>query len=137
MSDWLERELANEMSPEAAPGMLKIRLGLASPKPWEFHREALAVGFAVVMIIGGGYAASRTASLDVRQLAVRELSRPASRTPGAGAKLMRCDNGTGIALQANAAGKATILLAHSGSTWEGPHAMTVAPEAGCHHCHSL
>ena len=73
MSDWLERELARGLAPVAAPEILKIRLGFAPARRWEFPRVALAVAAAVVMIIGGGYAASRTAALDSRELAAREL----------------------------------------------------------------
>jgi hypothetical protein len=73
MSDWLVRELARGLAPVAAPEVLKIRLGLAPAQRWEFPRVALAVAAAVVMIIGGGYAASRTAELDSRELAAREL----------------------------------------------------------------
>jgi hypothetical protein len=73
MSDWLERELARGLAPVAAPDVLKIRLGFAPARRWEFPRVALAVAAAVVMIIGGGYAASRTAALDSRELAAREL----------------------------------------------------------------
>ena len=65
--DWLERQLARELAPVAAPDTLGIRLGFSPPKRWEFPRVALAVAAAVVMIIGGGYAASRTAALDLRQ----------------------------------------------------------------------
>jgi hypothetical protein len=73
MSDWLERELARGLAPVAAPDVLKIRLGFAPARRWEFPRVALALAAAVVMIIGGGYAASRTAALDSRELAAREL----------------------------------------------------------------
>jgi hypothetical protein len=73
MSDWLERELARGLAPMAAPDVLKIRLGFAPAARWEFPRMALALAAAVVMMIGGGYAASRTAALDSREFAAREL----------------------------------------------------------------
>jgi hypothetical protein len=140
MSDWPEEELARELAlalaPVAAPRMLRIRLGFAPVKRWEFPRAALAVAAAVVMIIGGGYAASRTAALDLRRQAGADVPlRTAAGVPSAGARLLRCDGGAGMPLQVNA-GKATVLLAHSG--FERPaHTPAAAPEAGCHLCHSL
>jgi hypothetical protein len=168
MSDWPEQELARELArglaPVAAPDTLGIRLGFAPAKRWEFPRVALAVAAAVVTIIAGGYAASRTAALDLRQLAARELHgaqtvefastdpvaiaawarreagldgplRPAEGVHLTGARLLRCDGGAAIPLQLNA-GKATVLLAHSGLEMPA-HNLVAAPEAGCHLCHSL
>src|ERR1017187_1240432 len=60
MSNWLERELGRELTREAAPDALGIRLGFAPVKCWEVPRLALAVAAAVVLVIGGSYAASRT-----------------------------------------------------------------------------
>jgi len=140
MSDWPEEELARELAraltPVAAPRILRIRLGFAPAKRWEFPRVALAVAAAVVMIIGGGYAASRTATLDPHRQAGADVARrPTEGVPPAGARLLRCDGGAGMPSQVNA-GKPTVLLAHSGS--ERPdHALAPASEAGCHLCHSL
>jgi hypothetical protein len=130
MSEWLERELARELAPVAAPGGLGTRLGFAPAKRWEFPRLALAVAAAVVLIIGGSYAASRTEALDLRWAAGVAI-RPAE----GGAGLLRCDGGAGIPLQVNA-DKAIVLVAHSGV--ERPaHTLAMAPEADCHFCHSL
>ena len=167
MSDWLERELARELAPVAAPGILGVRLGFAPAERREFPRALLAVAAAVVLVIVGGYAAGRTAALDLRQLAARELrgartaefaaTHPAAvaarlrrefpplaeGVPPAGARLLRCDGGAGVRVQVNA-GRATVLLAHAGSAFEGNptfevggNALAGAPEAGCHFCHSL
>ena len=132
MSDWLERELARGLAPVAAPDALRVRLGLAQAKPWVFPRVALAVAASVVLIIGAGYAASRTASLDLRQIEARELRISQSGELGS---LARCDGGGTMPLRMNA-GKATILLAHTSS--ETPaHRLAATNEAGCHVCHSL
>ena len=132
MSDWLERELARGLAPVAAPEALRIRLGLAQAKPWVFPRVALAVAAAVVLIIGAGYAAGRTAALDLRQTEVRELRF----TPSGELKsLARCDGGGSIPLRMSA-GKATILLAHTGSEIPA-HRLAATSEAGCGLCHSL
>jgi hypothetical protein len=136
MSDWLERELARGLAPVTAPRTLRIRLGFAPAERWEFPRAALALAAAVVMIIGGGYAASRTAALDLRRQAAADVPLPpAEGVPPAGTRLLRCDGAAGMPSQI-IAGKATVLLAHSG--FERP-AHTAAPttEAGCHQCHSL
>ena len=165
MSDWLERELARELAPVAAPGILGVRLGFAPAERREFPRALLAVAAAVVLVIVGGYAAGRTAALDLRQLAARELrgartaefaaTHPAAvaarlrrefpplaeGVPSAGTRLVRCDGGADIRVPA---GRAMVLLAHAGSAIEGnptfevgSTALAVAPEAGCHLCHSL
>ena len=153
MSDWLERELARGLAPVAAPRRLGIRLGFAPAKRWEFPRLAVAVAAAVVIILGGGYTASRTAALDLHQVAASEvpgLETGSSNTPvvsaawlrrevgvyapqpsADGARLARCDRGAGI--HRLNAGKATILLAHAGSTVT----LAAIPDAGCHQCHSL
>src|ERR1035437_11191434 len=111
MSDWPERELARELArqlarelaPVAAPHILGIRLGFAPAKPWEFPRTALAVAAAVVMIIGGGYAAGRTAAFDLRRQAGANLPlRPPEDVRPAGARLLRCDGGGGRALPGKA-----------------------------------
>ena len=130
MSDWLERELARGLAPVAAPEALGVRLGLAPANPWVFPRVALAVAASVVLIIGAGYAASRTASLDLRQIEAREL-----RQSGELGSLARCDAGGAMPLRMTS-GKATILLAHISS--ETPaHSLAATNEAGCHLCHSL
>jgi hypothetical protein len=129
MSDWLERELSRGLAPVAAPQALRIRLGLAPAKRWVFPRVAVAVAAAVVLIIGGGYAASRTAALDLRQVEARELRSTTSEN------LARCDAGPSIPLQMNS-GKATILLAHTVSEMPA-HTLATTNEAGCHLCHSL
>jgi len=132
MSDWLERELARGLTPVAAPEALRIRLGLAPAQPWVFPRVALAVAAAVVLIIGAGYAAGRTAALDLRQVEARELRFTPS---GQLETLARCDSGSTIPLRMTA-GKATILLAHTGSDIPA-HRLAASSEAGCGLCHSL
>ncbi len=136
MSDWLERELAREMAPVEAPEALGTRLGLTAGKRSPFQGLGLAVAAAVVLVIGGSFAASRTEALDLRQAAGVNVS-PRS-TEGmdlTGARLLRCDGGGGMPLRVKA-GEATLLLAHSGL--ERPaHTRAVGPEADCHFCHSL
>jgi hypothetical protein len=134
MSDWLERELGRELAPVAAPEALGARLGFAPAKRWEVPRLALAVAAAVVLVIGGSYAASRTEALDLRRAAGVSI-RPAEGEQGSGARLVRCDGGAGMTLHVNA-DKATVLLAHSGFE-RSAHTLAAAPEADCHHCHSL
>jgi hypothetical protein len=134
MSDWLERELASGLAPVRAPEALGTRLGFAPRKHWEVPRLALAVAAAVVLVIGGSYAASRTEALDLRRTAGVSI-RPAEGETGSGARLLRCDGGAGMTLQVNA-DRATVLLAHSGFE-RSAHTMAAAPEAGCHFCHSL
>jgi hypothetical protein len=133
MSDWLERELARELAPVGAPEALGIRLGFAPAKRWEATRLALAVA-AVVLVIGGSYAASRTEALDLRWTAGVGV-RPAQGEQGTGARLVRCDGGAGMPLLVNA-DKATVLLAHSGFE-RSAHSLAAAPEADCHFCHRL
>ena len=129
MSDWLERELARDLAPVAAPPLLAIRLGLAPAKRWEFPRMALAVAAAVVLVIGGAYAASRTDALDLRREAGLDVA--AEGAP------VRCDRGSGLPLRVTAP-KATVLLAHAGSAGEIPgRAPSATTEAGCHLCHAL
>jgi hypothetical protein len=134
MSDWLERELASGLAPVAAPEALGTRLGFAPAKRWEVPRLALAVAAAVVLVIGGSYAASRTEALDLR-LAAGVSIRPAEGEQGTGTRLVRCDGGAGRPLQVNA-DRATVLLAHSGLE-RSAHTLAAAPEADCHFCHSL
>ena len=97
MSDWLERELSRALAPVTAPEALRIRLGLAPARRWEFPRMALAVAAAVVVIMAGGYAAGRTATaLDLR-LEARSMSVAVSTVPqSAGARLLRCDGGAAM-----------------------------------------
>src|ERR1035441_7697886 len=57
MSDWPERELGRELARVSAPEALGTRLGFTRAKRWEFPRLALAVAAAVVLVIGGSYAA--------------------------------------------------------------------------------
>ena len=134
MSDWLERELASGLAPVGAPEALGTRLGFATAKRWEVPRLALAVAATVVLVIGGSYAASRTEALDLRRAAGVSI-RPAAGEQGSGARLVRCDGGAGMTYQVNA-DQATVLLAHSGSE-RSAHTPGAAPEADCHHCHSL
>ena len=133
MSDWLERELASGLAPVKAPEALGTRLGFTTAKRWEVPRLALAVAAAVVLVIGGSYAASRTEALDLR-LAAGVSIRPEGEQ-GSGTRLVRCDGGAGMPLQVNA-DKATVLLAHSGFEWTA-HTPAAAPEADCHSCHTL
>ena len=134
MSDWLERELGRELVRVPAPDALGTRLGFTRAKRWELPRLALAVAAAVVLVIGGSYAASRTEALDLRRAADVAI-RPAEGEPGSGARLLRCDGGAGTALHVNA-DQATVLLAHSGSE-RSAHTPAASPEADCHRCHSL
>ena len=134
MSDWLERELGRELAPVAAPEALGTHLGFAAVKRWAVPRLALAVAVAVVLVIGGSYAASRTEALELRRVAGVGV-RPAEGEPLTGARLLRCDGGAGLPLRVNA-DKATVLLAHSGFE-RSAHTLAVAPEADCHFCHSL
>lgn len=148
MSDWLERELTRGLPPLTAPDALKIRLGLAPAPRRELPRGVLAVAAAVVMIIGGGYAAGRSSALDLRQNSARSLRfpknvelvafNPASpHAPGQPWPL-RCDGGASASLSASSPlsiGNATVWLAHSASE---PHSQALSNlDAGCHQCHSL
>jgi hypothetical protein len=136
MSDWLERELSRTLAPVSAPDALRIRLGLAPANHREFPRMMLAVATAVLVIIGGGYAASQTAALDLRRESVVEVGlRPAEAGEQAGARLLRCDGGAAMPAQLSN-GDAIVLLAHSSSDIPAHH-LSAAPEAGCHLCHSL
>jgi hypothetical protein len=149
MSEWLERELARELAPVEAPGMLGVRLGLAQARRWECPRAALAVAAAVVLAIGGGYAGGRMAGLDPGQLAARgvrgtETIEFASTDPVAVAAWLRREAGVEVPLPAGAgvrvtgarvirrhgervpaitlqvnAGTATVVVAHAGSAAEG------------------
>src|ERR1039457_4397195 len=151
MSDWLERELARELAPVAAPGILGVRLGFAPATRREFPRVVLAVAAAVVLVMGGGYAAGRIAALDLRPLGARGLRATqavefASTRPVAIAAWLRRATqppAAGVRVHVNA-GRPTALLAHAGSAVEGNptfeaggNARAAAPEAGCHLCHSL
>jgi hypothetical protein len=131
MSDWLERELARGLAPVAAPEALRIRLGLARAKRRAFPRVAFTVAAAVALIIGGSVAAGRTAALDLRSAAGVDVVRESAED----GRLVRCDGGASLPVRVNA-GKATVVLAHSGSEMPA-HASNVASEAGCHLCHSL
>ena len=137
MSDWLERELARGLAPVAAPEALRIRLGLARARRREFPRVALAMAAAIVMIIGAGYAAGRTAALDLRREAARRCCpatvrrRTARRRPP-----LRCDGGAASPVRVNS-GRATVLLAHT-PTFRAPRSShRRAADAGCHLCHNL
>ena len=161
MSDWLERQLARELAPVTAPGTLKVRLGFAPPKRREFPRAWLAVAAAVVLVLGGGYAASRIAALDLRQSAARQLRSvetvesaspdrvvsaawlhreggvdppqpPASAALRTRSGLVRCAGGAALPLQVDTA-RATVLLAHAGPA----PVLAATPDSGCRLCHSL
>jgi hypothetical protein len=134
MSDWLERELSRALAPVAAPDGLRVRLGLAPANHREFPRMMIAVATAVLVIIGGGYAASQSAALDLRRESAVGL-RPAEAGERAVARLVRCDGGAAIPAQLSN-GDAIVLLAHSSSDIPAHH-LSAAPEAGCHLCHSL
>jgi hypothetical protein len=135
MSDWLERELARGLTPVAAPLTLGTRLGFAPAKRWELPRMALAVAAAVILVIGGSYAASRTEALDLRAGGVGVSVRPAAGDDLTGARLRRCDGGADMPLRVTA-DRAIVLLAHSGFE-RSAHTLAAAPEADCHYCHSL
>jgi hypothetical protein len=131
MSDWLEHELARGLSPVAAPDQLKIHLGLAPATPWEFPRAACAVAMAIVLIVGGGYVASRTPAFDLRP-----VSQPTARVQLASDGVPRCERPDASGFSADPGTfKATILLAHAAPASEAAH--TQASEAGCHLCHNL
>jgi hypothetical protein len=122
MSEWLERELARGLAPVAAPESLGIRLGFARTRAgrWVLPRVAIALAAAVMVLIGGGYAASRTPAPELRG-AVR---------PG---ECVRA-----ATLQVNG-GNATVLLAHESvaSPKTPEHSLSAASDAGCHQCHTL
>ncbi len=136
MSDWLERELARGLAPAAAPDALAVRLGFGRAKRREFPRVALAIAAAIVMIIGAGYAAGRTAALDLRREARANVALlPLDDVQLAAARPLRCDGGAASPSPVNSA-RATLLLAHYNV--EPPaHAMSTPADAGCHLCHSL
>ncbi len=127
MSDWLERELVRGLAPVAAPHTLRVRLGFAPARRWELPRLMLAVAAAVLLVIGGGYAANRTATYDLDREAGVDL------TQSGGAHLPRCDGGAGMRSQMNA-GNATVLLAHESAPAVGTPSTV---DAGCHLCHTL
>jgi hypothetical protein len=79
MSDWLEGELSRNLRPVAAPEELRVRLGLAPAKRREFPRMVLAVAAAVVMMMAGSVAASRTAVLELRQIDLRQVAADTAR----------------------------------------------------------
>jgi hypothetical protein len=121
------------------------------------------VAAAVVLAIGGGYAAGRMAGRGVRGTDTIEF---ASSDPLAVAAWLRREAGvevvppagvrvTGarvirrhgervpaITVQVNA-GTATVLVAHAGSAVEGTafkmpdHALAATRDTGCHLCHNL
>jgi hypothetical protein len=148
VSDWLYRKLARDLAPVTAPHELAARLGFAPAKRREFSRAVLTLAAGVVLLIGGGYTAVRTAALGQpqRRSATRVAAAlwlpgesradvplvAANSVPPAAFRLLRCDGGAGMRPQL-AAGKATVLLAHAGSA----HALYAAPESGCHLCHNL
>ena len=159
MSDWLDRKLAQDLPPVAAPHALGTRLGFAPAKRGDLSRAALTVAAAAVLLIGGGYTAARTAALGLRRFSAdQRVSQQTRRSggrvdaalwrlrqsgadislvaangaPPAAFGLLRCDGGAGMRPQVTA-GKATVLLAHAGSA----HPLYAAPEAGCHLCHNL
>jgi hypothetical protein len=146
VSDWLDRKLARDLAPVTAPLGLATRLGFAPAKRWELSRTVLTAAAALVMLIGGGYTAARTAALGQppRRSATRVAAAlwresrvdvplvAANGVPPAAFRLLRCDGGAGMRPQL-IAGKATVLLAHAGSA----HAPYAAPESGCRLCHSL
>jgi hypothetical protein len=74
MSEWLEREIAREMAPVTAPDVLGARLGLRPSRRREWPRMMLALAAAVVVLIAGGYAAGRTNSRDLHQVAAGQRS---------------------------------------------------------------
>jgi hypothetical protein len=134
MSDWLERELARGLAPVTAPESLGVRLGFERAKRSEFPRVALAVAAAVVLIIGAGYAASRTAALDLRREArVNVALQPLDDLQLAAARPLRCDGGAAAPAPVNSA-RATVILAHY-SVEPPAHPAPAASDAGCRFCH--
>jgi hypothetical protein len=69
MSEWLDRELARELAPVAAPDALGARLGFHASRRPQWPRMMLALAAAVVVLIAGGYAAGRTNPSDLHQMA--------------------------------------------------------------------
>jgi hypothetical protein len=136
MSDWLERELARELAPAAAPEELAARLGFAPVKRWQLPRLGLTVAAAVAMVIAGSYAASRTEWLDLRGApGVGASLRPKEGMQLGDARVLRCDGGADTPIRLDA-GKATVLLAHDGFE-RSAHRLAAAAEADCRFCHSL
>ena len=131
MSDWLERELARNLAPVAAPESLGVRLGFTRPKRREFPRVALTVAASVVMIIGAGFGAAQSAALDLRREARVNvaLQAPDDLPP----RPLRCDGGAASPAPMNSA-KATVLLAHYGVE-PAAHSAPAASDAECRFCH--
>src|SRR5260370_38605146 len=127
MSVCLEREFARGLAPVAAPEALRIRLGLAPAKRWVFPHIALTVAAAVVFIIGGSYAAGRTAALDLRRAAGVDVAlRPAEDVQMSGIRLLRLDGGARVHARGKAR-NATFLLAHP-NIHRPAHTHPQAPE---------
>ena len=147
MSDWLERELARGMKPVAAPDALAERLGFARPAPREFRGAVLAVAAALVMIMAGGYAASRSRALDLYRTPVREIAevrslqlasnRPVSLVSwngrNSGSASLRCDGGAGLNVPLRNTNTTALLAHHGGSIERAP----ASSDAECRFCHSL
>src|SRR4051812_26965111 len=75
MSDWLERELARGLTRVSAPEALGERLGLVvRPSRGEFRGALAAIAAAVMVIVGGGYAAGQSTTLDLYRYTARDLA---------------------------------------------------------------
>jgi|KBSMisStaDraftv2_1062788.scaffolds.fasta_scaffold80823_4 hypothetical protein len=142
MSDWLERELARQLAPVAAPDALSVRLGFAAARRREISRAALAVAAAIVLVVSAGYATSRSSAFDLYRNASRARHQRSSlmlastdrRTSSPEVdRPMRCDGGAGLAVPVTGA-SGTVLLAHSAIPAPAHNATA---DAGCNLCHSL
>jgi hypothetical protein len=67
-ADWLKVELERELAPASAPEALGERLGLRAVRRREWPR-LVAIAAGVVILIAGGFAAGRTTSRDLHQMA--------------------------------------------------------------------
>ena len=143
MSDWLEGELARGLARVDAPGALGERLGFTRPAPREMRGAMLAVAAALCLIVAGGYAASRSRTLDLYRSAGRDtVVQLASNRPvalvtwdrgGNTGRTLRCDGGAGLNMPLRNA-NTPALLAHHGASSERVQATG---DAGCRFCHSL
>jgi hypothetical protein len=146
MSDWLERELARGLTRVNAPEALGERLGLVRPMRSEYRGALAAVAAAVMIIVGGGYAAGQSTSLNLYRFMERDLaagnpvelasaqtiSRVSWNSRDSVDRSSRCAGGPVAGTQGRPANM-TALLAHRGISEE----RLQGSDAGCGFCHSL
>ena len=145
MSDWLERELARGLTRVNAPEALGERLGLVRPTRSEFRGALVAVAAAVMVIVGGGYAAGQSTNLDLYRFTARDLA-AAQPVEVASSQILsrvswnardgaisRCAGGATSGLPVRAA-TMTAVLAHHGVSEDR---VQGSGDAGCGFCHSL